>query len=157
MSQMGQTRHFGCVPITSGLPATSDVALNRNNRRYVPPPDMPSEPIRESCRTGRHTPAQPRPRLGLRTSPPWPTLLAGHPSPIRPRTVTLWLHPQRPLQLSVKSGFLVFGGLTNNVDSRDGVTQSEGGDAISPSDEKRIGADDDPPCDSSQWCLLSSY
>lgn len=75
------------------------------------------EPIRESCRTGRHTPAQPRPRPGLRTSPPWPTLLAGHPSPIRPRTVTLWLHPQRSLQLSLKFGFLVFGGLTNNVNS----------------------------------------
>jgi hypothetical protein len=35
MSVPGQTRHFDWVSVTSGLPATSDVALRRNNQRYV--------------------------------------------------------------------------------------------------------------------------
>jgi len=36
MSELGQPRHFGCVPITSGLPSTPDMSLHRSNRRFVP-------------------------------------------------------------------------------------------------------------------------
>ena len=33
--QWGQSRRFGCVPVTSGLQPTPDMSLRRNNRRYV--------------------------------------------------------------------------------------------------------------------------
>jgi hypothetical protein len=36
MSEVGQSRHFGCVPVTSGLHPTTDMSLRRNNWRYVP-------------------------------------------------------------------------------------------------------------------------
>ena len=36
---IGQSRHFRCVPVASGLHPTPDMALHRNNRRYVPFPD----------------------------------------------------------------------------------------------------------------------
>ena len=31
ISDMGQSRHFGCVLLTSDLPLTPDMALHRNN------------------------------------------------------------------------------------------------------------------------------
>jgi hypothetical protein len=31
MSQLGQSRHFGCVPFTAGLHPTPDMMLRRNN------------------------------------------------------------------------------------------------------------------------------
>jgi len=33
---LGQSRNFGCVPVTSDLTPTPDVPLHRNNWRYVP-------------------------------------------------------------------------------------------------------------------------
>ena len=36
MSVVGQSRHFGCVPITSGLPSTPDMFLHCSNRSFVP-------------------------------------------------------------------------------------------------------------------------
>ena len=35
-SEMGQKRHFGRVPITSGVHPTPDMPLNRNYLRFVP-------------------------------------------------------------------------------------------------------------------------
>jgi hypothetical protein len=35
----GQSRHFGDMPVTSGLPSTADMALRRENWRYVPQAD----------------------------------------------------------------------------------------------------------------------
>lgn len=31
MSDLGHSRHFGCPPVTSGLPPTPDMPLHRNN------------------------------------------------------------------------------------------------------------------------------
>jgi hypothetical protein len=39
MSVPGQSRHLGCVLVTSGLPLTPDISLHGNNRRYVPTAD----------------------------------------------------------------------------------------------------------------------
>ena len=39
-SASGQTRRFDCVPVTSGLHPTPDMALHRNKRREVPQPDV---------------------------------------------------------------------------------------------------------------------
>jgi hypothetical protein len=36
MSEMDPSRQFGCLPVTSSLPPTPDMALHRNKRRDVP-------------------------------------------------------------------------------------------------------------------------
>ena len=42
MSLVGHSRHFGDVPVTSGPPPNTDMALRRNNWREVPLPDSRS-------------------------------------------------------------------------------------------------------------------
>jgi hypothetical protein len=41
---MGQSRRFGDMPATSGLPSTADMALRREDWRYVPRIDYTQEP-----------------------------------------------------------------------------------------------------------------
>jgi hypothetical protein len=44
MSVQGQSRRFGDMPATSDLPSTADMALHRENWRYVPRIDYAQEP-----------------------------------------------------------------------------------------------------------------
>ena len=42
ISGLGQSRRFGHLPVTSGLPLTPDMALHSANQHYVPDGDMRS-------------------------------------------------------------------------------------------------------------------
>jgi phosphohistidine phosphatase SixA len=44
---LGQLRHFGYVPVTSGLSPTPDMALHRNSQPYVATGDIPYHPQTE--------------------------------------------------------------------------------------------------------------
>jgi hypothetical protein len=43
-SDLGQSRHFGYMPATSGLLSTADMELRRENWRYVPRIDYAQGP-----------------------------------------------------------------------------------------------------------------